>query len=383
MKFLFQFAEISVCSKARLPRFMMKTPAPKLLPAFVFLAAFSVARAQEDVLYFRNDSKKVGIVSEIGQEKIQFRQSEDAPVEKISKADLVLVLFQNGAFLTFPSEYRGTEGPPDSRHAEDWLVTREGNLIACTIQNADSDPVLVSAMGDTARKDYSVPREKLASILFANGKKQLLGTRPALLAEYLKKRNLISAADFLAPFELKPAEPKKKKQGPELDLDQASYEQFKQKSLQKTDDLGKYLNLIANRSTDPAVANKAVDQAVSLFLSDSSTVETTKPNGDRDQQPVRSYLNKLKLLKYSRVVIEWTDISYVSNLRRGPDGYYYGVISLQQKFSGFIDNKMVYSDVTRKNVEVVLKTYKKEVDGETVELWDVFLNNVGISASRN
>jgi hypothetical protein len=383
LKFLFQFAEISVCSKARLPRFMMKTPAPKLLPAFVFLAAFSVARAQEDVLYFRNDSKKVGIVSEIGQEKIQFRQSEDAPVEKISKADLVLVLFQNGAFLTFPSEYRGTEGPPDSRHAEDWLVTREGNLIACTIQNADSDPVLVSAMGDTARKDYSVPREKLASILFANGKKQLLGTRPALLAEYLKKRNLISAADFLAPFELKPAEPKKKKQGPELDLDQASYEQFKQKSLQKTDDLGKYLNLIANRSTDPAVANKAVDQAVSLFLSDSSTVETTKPNGDRDQQPVRSYLNKLKLLKYSRVVIEWTDISYVSNLRRGPDGYYYGVISLQQKFSGFIDNKMVYSDVTRKNVEVVLKTYKKEVDGETVELWDVFLNNVGISASRN
>lgn len=342
-----------------------------------------MVRAQEDVLYFRNDSKKVGIVSEIGQEKIQFRQSEDAPAEKINKADLVLILFQNGAFLTFPSDYRGTEGPPESRHPDDWLVTREGNLVPCTIQNADSDPVLVSAMGDTARRDYSVPREKLASILFANGKKQLLGTRPAQLAEYLKKRNLIKAADFLAPFEMKPAEPKKKKLGPELDLDQASYEQFKQKSLQKTDDLGKYLNLIANRSTDPAVANKAVDQAVSLFLSDSSTVETTKPNGDRDQQPVRTYLNKLKLLKYSRVVIEWTDISYVSNLRRGPDGFYYGVISLQQKFSGFLDNKLVYSDVTRKNVEVVLKTYKKEVDGETVELWDVFLNNVGISASRN
>lgn len=362
---------------------MMKTPASVPFLIFVFLAASSMVRAQEDVLYFRNDSKKVGIVSEIGQEKIQFRQSEDAPAEKINKADLVLILFQNGAFLTFPSDYRGTEGPPESRHPDDWLVTREGNLVPCTIQNADSDPVLVSAMGDTARRDYSVPREKLASILFANGKKQLLGTRPAQLAEYLKKRNLIKSADFLAPFEMKPAEPKKKKLGPELDLDQASYEQFKQKSLQKTDDLGKYLNLIANRSTDPAVANKAVDQAVSLFLSDSSTVETTKPNGDRDQQPVRTYLNKLKLLKYSRVVIEWTDISYVSNLRRGPDGFYYGVISLQQKFSGFLDNKLVYSDVTRKNVEVVLKTYKKEVDGETVELWDVFLNNVGISASRN
>jgi hypothetical protein len=112
-------------------------------------------------------------------------------------------------------------------------------------------------------------------------------------------------------------------------------------------------------------------------------VETTKPNGEKDQTPIRKYLAKLRLLKYSKVLIEWTDISYVSNLRKAPDGNYYGVISLQQKFSGFIDNKMVYSDVTRKNIEVVLKTYKKEVEGESVELWDVFLNNIGISATRN
>jgi len=197
---------------------------------------------------------------------------------------------------------------------------------------------------------------------------------------------MVSAKSFLAKFEIKPvvdSAKKKKGLGPELDLDKASYEQFKQKSLQKTDDLGKYLNLIANKSTESAIANKAIEQAVGLFFSDSSLVETTKPNGDKDQQPIRHYLNRLKLLKYSKVLIEWTDISYVSNLRKAPDGFYYGVISLQQKFSGFIDNKLVYSDVTKKNVEIVLKTYKKEVEGESVELWDVFLNNVGISASRN
>lgn len=340
----------------------------------------------QDVIYFKNDSKKVGKISEISKDKITYQESPDSKAEKISKSELALVLFENGAFLTFPSEYKGTEGPGDSRHADDWLLTKDQKIVACTIQNADGSPITVSAMVDTSKKDFSIPKDQLGAILSANGNKQLLGSKAAWVADVLKKRSFEDAVKFLAPFEIKPVvdtTKKRKKLGPELDLDQASQEQFKKKSLEKTDDLGKYLNLIANKGTDFQVANKAVDQAVALFLDETSTVETTKPNGEKDQQPIRAYLNKLKLLKYSKVLIEWTDISYVSNLRRGPDGFYYGVISLQQKFSGFIDNKLVYSDVTRKNVEVVLKTYRKEVEGESVELWDVFLNNVGISASRN
>ena len=341
----------------------------------------------QDVIYFKNDSKKVGKISEISKDKLVYQETPDSKPEKVAKAELVLVLFENGAYLTFPTEYKGTEGPPESRHAEDWLITKDMRIVACVVQNADGSPIQVSAMGDTSKRDFSVPKDAILAILFANGNKQLLGTKPATIADVLVKKSMADANTFLAPYEVKPvADADKKKKGlggPELDLDEASQQQFKQKSLQKTDDLGKYLNLIANRSTESTVANKAVDQAVALFMNEESTVETTKPNGDKDQQPIRAYLNKLKLLKYSKVLIEWTDISYVSNLRKGPDGFYYGVISLQQKFSGFIDNKLVYSDVTKKNVEVILKTYKKEVEGESVELWDVFLNNVGISASRN
>ncbi len=369
-----------------LPHLFMIRNLPKPLFFTAFCLFSSLLFAQEDVMYFKNETKKIGKITEINKEKIIYQETPESKAEKVNKSDLVLVLFENGSFLTFPSEYKGVEGPPESRHAEDWLLTKDWNIVPCTIQNADGNPVLVSAMVDTAKKDYNVPKDQLAAILFANGNKQLLGTKPILIATALQKKNIISPQGFLGPFEIKPiadSSKKKKGLGPELDLDQASYEQFKQKSLQKTDDLGKYLNLIANKTTESAVSNKAIDQAVGLFVSEESTVETTKPNGEKDQQPIRSYLNKLKLLKYSKVLIEWTDISYVSNLRRGPDGFYYGVISLQQKFSGFIDNKMVYSDVTKKNVEVVLKTYKKEVEGESVELWDVFLNNVGISANRN
>lgn len=363
----------------------MNQPIRKSVIGLSFFGICQVLQAQNDVLYFRNETKKIGKVTEISKDKITLEEGGDAKATKINKSELVLVLFENGAFLTLPSEYKGVEGPQDSRHAEDWLLTKDQTIVPCTIVSADGNPIKVSAMGDTSKKDFDVPKEELLAILFSNGNKQLLGTKPSVIAEILIKKNLVSpATSFLGKFEVKPVDTKKKKGlGPELDLDQASYEQFKQKSLQKTDDLGKYLNLIANKSTAPEVSNKAIDQAVALFLSDSSMVETTKPNGDKDQTPIRKYLAKLRLLKYSKVLIEWTDISYVSNLRKAPDGNYYGVISLQQKFSGFIDNKMVYSDVTRKNIEVVLKTYKKEVEGESVELWDVFLNNIGISATRN
>lgn len=345
---------------------------------------FSYTMAAQDVMYFKNETKKIGKINEISKDKVEYQETPDAKPEKLNKAEMVLILFEDGSYLVFPSEYKGIQGPQETRHAEDWLLLKDLRIVPCNINNADGNPITVSTMGDTAKKDFSVPKDQLLAILFANGNKQLLGTKPAVVAEALRRRQIINPMLFLTPYEVKPVSQKKKKDlGPELDLDQASYEQFKQKSIQKTEDLGKYLNLIANKSTESAIANKAVDQAVGLFVSEESTVETTKPNGEKDQQPIRNYLNKLKLLKYSKVLIEWTDISYVSNLRRGPDGFYYGVISLQQKFSGFIDNKLVYSDVTRKNVEVVLKTYKKEVEGESVELWDVFLNNVGISASRN
>jgi hypothetical protein len=337
----------------------------------------------QDVMYFKNETKKVGKITEISKDKVEYQETPDSKAEKANKAELVLILFEDGSYLTFPSEYKGIQGPQDTKHAEDWLLLKDLRIVPCVIANADGNPITVSTMGDTAKKDFSVPKDQLLAILFANGNKQLLNTKPAVIAEALRRRQIMNPTLFLGPYEVKPVAKKKKDLGPELDLDAASYEQFKQKSLQKADDLGKYLNLIANKSTESAVANKAVDQAVGLFVSEESTVETTKPNGEKDQQPIRNYLNKLKLLKYSKVLIEWTDISYVSNLRRGPDGFYYGVISLQQKFSGFIDNKLVYSDVTKKNIEVVLKTYKKEVEGESVELWDVFLNNVGISASRN
>lgn len=355
-----------------------------VLPVGLFLVMITgILRAQDDAIYLKNNEKKIGRVTEINASKVEVQMDADGNTRKFEKADLELILFSNGSYLTFPNEYKGTEGPAENRHSEDWLLTKDQSIIACRISNGEGDPIEVVLSGGNQDRRFEVPKAQLSAILFANGRKQFLGSPASLVAAILKKEAFKPAADFLAPFEnKKTGSGEDKKFEGKLEIDQASKMQMQQRGLQKTKDLGKYLNLIANRSTETLDAEKAVDQAVALFLSDSSQVETKRPNGDRRQEFIRNYLTRLRLLKYSKVEIEWSDIAYVSNLRKAPDGNYYGVISIQQKFTGYMDNKPVFADVTRKNIEIVLKTYRKEVDGESLELWDVFLNNIGISDSK-
>jgi Asp-tRNA(Asn)/Glu-tRNA(Gln) amidotransferase A subunit family amidase len=154
-------------------------------------------------------------------------------------------------------------------------------------------------------------------------------------------------------------------------------ELYSRKALQKTADLGTYLAIISDRNNSVEEANKAVELAVKLFIDENAEIEVSSPE-ERNRYKVRAYLNRLKLLNYDKVEISWTDISYVSDLKKGVDGNYYGVITLQQRFKGFIDNEVVYGDLTEKNIEVMLVPYQKEIDGEQQQKWDVFLSDVGV-----
>lgn len=158
-------------------------------------------------------------------------------------------------------------------------------------------------------------------------------------------------------------------------------EVYSQKALQKTADLGTYLAIISDRNNSMGEANKAVDLAVKLFINEDAQVEVSSKEG-RNRYKIRPYLNRLKLLKYDRIEISWSDISYVSDLKKGIDGNYYGVITLQQRFKGFIENQLVYGDLTEKNIEVKVMAYEKEMDGEKQQMWDVFLSDVGVVVTK-
>ena len=83
-------------------------------------------------------------------------------------------------------------------------------------------------------------------------------------------------------------------------------------------------------------------------------------------------------MNYDKIIIEWIEVMMVNELHKGPDGNFYGTISIMQKFSA-IKGDYVYEDVTTKKIEVVLKPYKKPNDlGEDEWHWDVFFSNVDI-----
>lgn len=350
------------------------------------LVGSHLSKAQNlDLVYLSDDSKFVGTVQEVNNDNVKFLpdnpNEKSKKARKIERSNITLIMYGNGSFLAFPNSYKGTTPPPENVHADDWLLTTSGEVIGCRVTDAEANPLKFEFVSNDSTIPYFIPSDKLIGIMFADGKHRFF-SKAKMISTQLRNKKMATKAT-LAGLGAEPAN-KPKDLGNEIDLDNASYEQFKTKALQKSADLGRYLNQIANKSTDFQDANKAINNAVELFVSEDATVEISSSTASaKSRLKIREYLNKLKLLKYSKVNIEWTDIYYVSNLRKGPDGNYYGVISLQQKFEGYQEGKVVYSDVTRKNIEIVLKTYRKEVEGESLLLWDVFLSDIGISQEKS
>ncbi|MEO1450702.1 MAG: hypothetical protein AAFV07_14325, partial [Bacteroidota bacterium] len=119
----------------------------------------------------------------------------------------------------------------------------------------------------------------------------------------------------------------------EIDVD---LETYSNRALEKTQTLGQYFSLIADKETPWQEANDAIDLAVALFIGEEATVEVSSSNSETKKRfPIRRYLERMKLLKYDQIEIQWSDISYVSKLRKGVDGNYYGVVSFVQRFAGY------------------------------------------------
>ncbi|GHB29420.1 hypothetical protein [Mongoliitalea lutea] len=163
------------------------------------------------------------------------------------------------------------------------------------------------------------------------------------------------------------------------ELTDIDFDEFSDKALQKIEDFTGYLGIIASKETYPESANQAIELAIELFVSEDVQVEvSTAGFSSSMKRKIRDYLNRLKLLKYDRVDIQWANINYVSNFRKAPDGNYYGTVSVQQTFRGYKDNQVVYSDVTTKDVEVVIKGMEKSVQGQIEMVWDVLLSDIGV-----
>ena len=155
-------------------------------------------------------------------------------------------------------------------------------------------------------------------------------------------------------------------------------------ALEKVRDLSKYIKIVGSKSTPFSEANRVIDRAEELFMSDAEIGVSSLSSNQITYYRVRKYFEHLMRLNYDRVEIEWYNIEYVSDLQRQPDGTYVGVITIFQTFRGYnAEGNLEYKDTTKKDITVYVKRKETQIGGRTIGFWDMLLGDMRVKETTN
>ena len=155
-------------------------------------------------------------------------------------------------------------------------------------------------------------------------------------------------------------------------------------ALEKVRDLSKYIKIVGSKDTPFSEANRVIDRAEELFMSDAEIGVSSLGSNQITYYRVRKYMEHLMRLNYDRVEIEWYNIEYVSDLQRQPDGTYVGVITIFQTFRGYdAEGNLAYKDTTKKDITVYVKRKETQIGGRTIGFWDVLLGDMRVKETTN
>jgi hypothetical protein len=290
--------------------------------------------------------------------------------------DLSLAQFRLDTFLT---------APPRSP-ASDYLITAVPLTVVPAIISYESAALVNyrTQSGESA----SISKEELIGILYRDGRHALLKD-PVTVAPLL-----IDVRAMLAPAVTPPVPyiPKPVVPGPDTiatpseekstsGLDEAEYQSYRNKALQQVSQFVSYLNIITDKRLSTTVKDKAIAQAVKLFMP-AATIEVTSGKPGSRRYPIQDYLTRLKFLPYTSTRITWSQVQYVRELTKALDGNYYGLITGEQTFIGYgTSRKPMYSDVVRKNVRVKMRPIDIVNNGKRDQQWEVLLGSIGVVAN--
>ncbi|HEY2348874.1 MAG TPA: hypothetical protein VGH64_07650 [Puia sp.] len=162
-----------------------------------------------------------------------------------------------------------------------------------------------------------------------------------------------------------------------------SEDDFRKKALAKIKQFEGCLYILCDISSGNVAQDNAIDQAISLFVDGAIIEVSTVHSNIKKHLKVRDFLEKLRNLPYDGIKITFSHVDYVSNIRKGADGKYYGLVSFEQTFRAYRDGHMVYTDETKKTAEVQLVVYEKNLHGNAIRQWDVMLSDVEVLGTKN
>lgn len=170
----------------------------------------------------------------------------------------------------------------------------------------------------------------------------------------------------------------------EINLSSSDIEVFKEKTKQKVMEFEQHIVTIGSKDEPDEKRNLAEREALKLFYT-GATMETSYVEADgtivKRARPIAKYLSRLKSLPYTKVVIKFYDIAYVTDFVKGPDGRYYSTATIIQEFTGFSGDNIIYKDITKKEIEIVIDLVEDKFFNE--KQWKIFLGDIKASETRN
>jgi len=169
----------------------------------------------------------------------------------------------------------------------------------------------------------------------------------------------------------------------EINLSAADIEIFKEQTKQKIEEFQQYIVTLGSKDQPAEKRNMAEKEALKLFYEGAQMeISIMMPDGtiQKVNRPMEKYLARLKSLPYTRVVIKFYDIAYVSDFTKGPDGKYYSTATIIQEFTGYTSDDVVYKDITKKEVEIIIDLVEDKFFME--KRWKIFLGDIKASETK-
>jgi len=170
----------------------------------------------------------------------------------------------------------------------------------------------------------------------------------------------------------------------EINLSEQDIDVFKEQTKQKVEEFQQHIVTIGSKDEPDEKRNMAEKEALKLFFK-GAQIEISSALSDgsvnKIARPIEKYLARLKSLPYTKVVIKFYDIAYVREFTKGPDGRYYSTATIIQEFTGFSGDDVVYKDVTKKEVEIIIDIVQDPFFSE--RHWKLFLGDIKATETRN
>lgn len=169
----------------------------------------------------------------------------------------------------------------------------------------------------------------------------------------------------------------------EIKLSAADIDVFKEQTKQKIEEFQQYIVTLGSKEEPAEKRNMAEKEALKLFYTGAQMeISVIMPDGSTQKvnRPMEKYLARLKSLPYTKVVIKFYDIAYISEFTKGPDGKYYSTATIIQEFTGFTGDDVAYKDITKKEVEIIIDLVEDKFFKE--KRWKIFLGDIKASETK-